>query len=90
MDSTLVQVNPELIELLAGKDQPLARALEEHVVLDLYRQGEISTSKGARLLGMDYLTFVRWSGEHGVSYIGYSPEEIKDEVRRFDDLLSGE
>lgn len=90
MSTAPVQLDTELLDLISCEDVPLDRTIMEHVILDLYRQGEISTGKGARLLGMDYLEFVRWAGERGIPYFRYSPEELEEEVRSFEALRTSE
>jgi len=86
MSTTPVQLDTELLNLIACEDASLDRTISEHVILDLYRQGMISTGKGARLLGMDYLSFVRWAGERGVPHFRYPSEELDEEVRLFEPL----
>ncbi|MFM9105746.1 MAG: UPF0175 family protein [Chloroflexota bacterium] len=90
MSITNVPLDSEIVELLEADGDSLEQRLREITVLDLYRRAVISTGKGARLLGMDYLAFARFAGENGIPHFRYSPEELDEEVRKFGAILSGE
>lgn len=81
MSKVAVLIHEELASFLGSTSSEVERRVAEALVLELFRQHDISTGKGARLLGMDYLAFVRWAGERGVPFIDMTPEEWQQELR---------
>lgn len=79
MDAT-VNLGEELAQLLSTMEGPLDQSARELIVLELYRRAAISAGYGAGLLGMEKLAFIRWSGEMGIPYLRYSPDELDREL----------
>jgi hypothetical protein len=73
---------PEAVAVFLGEspEQIQQRALEI-IVLELYRQHEISSGRAAELLGMELLPFIRWSGALGIPFIDMTPDEWQQELR---------
>jgi predicted HTH domain antitoxin len=76
-----VYLDDELVAAMQPIDDSIDRRIKELVVLDLLRQHAISMGKGAELLGMPLLDFIRLSGKHGIPYIDMSEEEWESEMR---------
>jgi len=77
-------------DLLGALDVPrvqLESRLRELIALELFREGRISSGKGAELLGVSKLEFVRLLAQHGISYFTESSEELTAEVATLDQLL---
>ncbi|HID56713.1 TPA: UPF0175 family protein [Candidatus Poribacteria bacterium] len=77
-------------DLLGALDVPreqLEARLRELIVLQLFREGRISSGKGAELLGLSKLDFIRLLARHGLSYFTESPEELTAEVEMLERLL---
>jgi predicted HTH domain antitoxin len=55
--------------------------VKELIALELFREGRISSGKGAELLGIDKAGFVQVLGRHGVPYFTESASDLADEVR---------
>lgn len=55
------------------------RALEQ-AVLEMYKEREISTSTGARLMGMPLYDFILFLGNHGLSIFPSSEAEVAAEM----------
>lgn len=53
----------------------------ELAVVELYKEGSISTGTGAELLQMPLYDFVRFVGQHQVSIFNTAPEELDHDVR---------
>lgn len=68
------------------RDQLEAR-LQELIALELFREGRISSGKGAELLGLSKLGFIQLLAQHGISYFTESPEELVAEVKMLEQLL---
>jgi hypothetical protein len=60
-------------------DETTDRADRERIVLDLYRDRQISSGKGAALLGMPRVDFIQWTSRLGIPYFRMSEEELKRE-----------
>jgi predicted HTH domain antitoxin len=59
----------------------LEARLRELIVLQLFREGRISSGKGAELLGISKLEFIQLLARHGIPYFTEAPEELISEVR---------
>jgi len=79
-------------DLLGALDVPQAGLevrLRELIALELFREGRISSGKGAELLGISKLEFIHLMAQHGLSYFTESPEELAAEVATLEQLLGG-
>jgi len=52
----------------------------------LYESGRLSLGQAADVAGLTKRAFAESLGEYGVSYINYSVEDLKDELRKNDTL----
>jgi predicted HTH domain antitoxin len=78
-------------DLLGALDVPEARLetrLRELIAVELFREGRISSGKGAELLGVSKGDFIHLLARRGVSYFTESPEELVAEVMALEQLLS--
>jgi hypothetical protein len=57
------------------------RLIHEQTVLRLYKDREISTETGAKMLGMSLWEFIPWLGEHQTSFFDYTEEEVAEEMK---------
>ena len=80
MNTVTVTLDDELADLLGALDQPIERSVRELILLELYRRGEVSSGKAARLLGMSRLDFIRYSGSLGIPFFNITPEELTKEI----------
>ena len=71
----------EVLDTLATTYQNSAEAIKEAAVLELYREGRISSGKAAEILGMERFEFIRYAGMKGIPYVRIAPEELEEEVR---------
>jgi predicted HTH domain antitoxin len=79
-------------DLLGALDIPrsqLETRLRELIALELFREGRISSGKGAELLGVSKLEFVRLLAQNQVAYFTEAPEELKAEIAEAQGLLDG-
>ena len=81
MNQVPVMVSEEVIALLGVSGEELERSVLEELVLGLYRRHDISARRAARLLDMEFMAFLRWSGERGVPYLDLTEEELQQEIR---------
>jgi predicted HTH domain antitoxin len=81
-DVTLQLTLPKQVLLslgLSGDDA--IRAVKKFLVLQLVRDGRISTGKGAELLNLAKYEFVELMATEGLPYFNYTPEEIAEELK---------
>ena len=78
---TTVDLDDELLAVLAQNGEPLDRVARELMVVELYRRDAISGGKAAELLGMSRRDFVRFSGRLGIPYGNMSVEDWEDDLR---------
>ncbi len=77
-------------DLLGALEVPQAQMearLRELIALELFREGRISSGKGAELLGVSKVAFIQLLSQHGIDYFTESPEELKAEVAMLEQLL---
>ena len=77
-------------DLLGALEVPQTQVetrLRELIALELFREGRISSGKGAELLGVPKLAFIQLLSQHGIDYFTASPEELEAEVVVLDQLL---
>ena len=70
-------------DLLGTLDIPeaqLPNQILELLALELFRQGRISTGKGAELLGISKLDFIQILARHQIDYFTMTPAELDAEV----------
>lgn len=82
MGSVIIELDDALAEVLALLDQPLAQAVRELAVLELYRRQMISSGKAAELLSMSKREFMQYSSRLGIPYFRLSNAELDAEMTR--------
>jgi predicted HTH domain antitoxin len=70
----------DLLGTLDIPEQHLESRVLELIALELFRQGRISTGKGAELLGMAKLDFIQLLARHQIDYFSIEPSELEAEV----------
>jgi len=77
----------DLLGALEVPQTEMEAQLRKLIALELFREGRISSGKGAELLGVSKLAFIQLLSQHGIDYFTQSPEELKAEVAVLDQLL---
>lgn len=70
----------EVLDMLSTTYEDDANVIKEAAVLELYREGKISSGKAAEILGMNRFEFIRYAGKKGIPYIRITPDELEEEV----------
>lgn len=78
----------DLLSALGVPETEMEARLCELIALELFREGRISSGKGAELLGISKLAFVQLLSRHGIDYFSETPEELEVEVAVLDQLLA--
>ena len=90
MDNVTLEITlPKQVLLSLGLSRDDAtRALKKFLVLQLARDGRISTGKAAELLGLSKYEFVQLMAAEGIAYFNYSSDEISEEFKNVNEWLS--
>jgi predicted HTH domain antitoxin len=75
-----IPLDSELVGLLQTFDRPLKDTARELIVLELYRQGKISSGKAAELAGMPRIAFIQHTSDLGIPFFDMTEEEWRAEV----------
>lgn len=70
-------------DILGALDVPQVRLddrLRELISLELFREGRISSGKGAELLGVSKLDFIHLLARHEIAYFSETPDELAGDV----------
>lgn len=81
MSEIRIEIDEDVLGLLGESTEQIERHALEMIVLELYRRHTLSAGRAAMLLGMDKLSFIRWSGSLGIPYFDLSAEELRDELK---------
>jgi hypothetical protein len=81
MSQIQIKLDEDVAEFLGDSPEQIERHALEMIVLELYRRHEISGGRAAELLGLDLLSFIRWSGALGIPYFDMTPEQWEHELR---------
>lgn len=76
----------EVLAMIATTYQDDSAVIKEAAVLELYREGKISSGKAAEILGMERFEFIRYAGMKGIPYIRMAPEELEEEIKLLEKL----
>jgi len=77
-------------DLLGALDVPHTEVevrLRELTALELFREGRISSGKGAELLGISKLAFIQLLSQHQIETFTESPDELESDLATLDRLL---
>ena len=80
MGTPSIKLDQDLVALLEDLNRPAKQAARELIVLELYRQGEISSGKAAEVLGLGREQFIRQASEQGIPYFQLDGEELQREL----------
>jgi predicted HTH domain antitoxin len=77
-----IPLDPELTSLLQMFDTPVPDTARELIVLELYRQGKISSGKAAELLSIERAAFIRHASQLGIPFFDMTDEEWQAEIEQ--------
>jgi predicted HTH domain antitoxin len=86
MGAVQVELDQDLVDLLEELHRPVKQAARELIVLELYRQGELSSGKAAQLLGLGREEFIRYASDRRIPYFQLDAEELQRELDAFKKL----
>ena len=80
MSAVQIELDHELVAVLEELHRPVQEAAREMIVLELYRQGELSSGKAAQLLGVEREDFIRHASARGIPYFQLRGEDLRREL----------
>ena len=80
MASTSIEIDEDLVAVLEELHRPVKQAARELIVLELYRQGELSSGRAAALLKVGREDFIRRASAQGIPYLQLREEELSSEI----------
>jgi predicted HTH domain antitoxin len=75
-----VELDRDLVDLLEELQRPAKKEARELIVLELYRQGEVSSGRAAQLLGKEREEFIRYASQQGIPYFQLEGDELQREL----------
>ena len=86
MPPVTVTLDTDLVALLQKRNQPIRKTAREMIVLELYRQGSISSGKAAQFLNMSRWEFIQHASQLGIAFFDLNTEEWHRERLRADEV----
>ena len=80
MGGVQVELDQDLVALLEELRRPVKQAARELIVLELYRQGELSSGKAAHFLGLEHDDFLRNASAQGIPHFQLQGDELNQEL----------
>ena len=75
-----IELDQDVVALLEGLRRPAKAAARELIVLELYREGTLSSGRGAELLGVSRADFIRHASARGIPYFQLRGDELQHEI----------
>lgn len=86
MATVHIELDEDLVALLNELHRPVKQAARELIVLELYRQGELSSGKAAHFLAMSRDDFIRRASAEGIPYFQFRGDELDHEIKTSNNL----
>ena len=86
MEAAPIEIDRDLVDLLEELHRPAKQAARELIVLELYRQGEVSSGRAAQLLGKEREEFIKYASAKGIPYFELDSGELQRELDTFKTL----
>ena len=80
MGSARLELDADIVALLEARDRPVHEAARELIVLELYREGQLSGGRAAEILHLSREDFIRVASERGIPYFQLDGDELAREV----------
>lgn len=78
--SLTVELPRAFAPLVGVSEEALPAEIEKLLALELVRQGALTYTRAAELVGMSQAEFISFLSAHQVSIFRFAPDELRDEV----------
>ena len=82
MGTTEVELDQDLVALLEQLRRPVKEAARELIVLELYREGLLSSGRAAEVLGLSREDFIKCASARGIPYFQLRDDELRQEIKQ--------
>lgn len=79
-ESFHVELDARLVPLVANRKQDVPTRLRELAVVELFREGRLSSGKAAEILGMERVEFFALLHALHVPFLDQDPDELRRDV----------
>lgn len=79
-EKLVIELPKELLAVFSKRFTNLSDRIKELSVLELYREGELSSGKAAELLNMERFEFIRYTSRLGVPFLDLTKEELEKDL----------
>ena len=86
MSTISLALDDDLVELLRVLPQPMETTASESIILELYRQGQLSGGKAAELIGLSRWDFIQKAADAGIPYFNMGEQDWQAEVEASESL----
>lgn len=81
-----MELPSDFLSILNVSKSEIENRLRELFVVELFREGRISSGKGAELLGISLWSFLQLLSKHQIDYFSQTPDELEAEVATLEAL----
>ena len=81
-----IELDDNVVALLERLHRPVEEAARELIILELYREGALSSGRSAEILGLSREDFIRHASARGIPYFQLRGEELRHEVEESQSL----
>lgn len=89
MLTVALELPRDLLSALEAPQVQIEARLRKLIALELFREGRISSGKGAELLDISKLVFIQLLAQHQVIYFTETPDELTAEIAALEQSRSG-
>ena len=75
-----LELDADIVALLEARDRPVHEAARELIVLELYREAQLSGGRAAEILHLSREDLIRLASERGIPYFQLDGDELGREV----------
>ena len=80
MKAVIIEFPEEVVELYEEKE--LENSVRKWSVLELVRNGKLSSGKASEILGMTRWDFMELMSDYDIPMVNFSPEELESQAKK--------
>ena len=83
-----INLPQEVLNIISCKSEDINDKLKELLILELYREHQISAGKSAEILNISKSSFIHFSSTRGIAHIDQSPEEVNKDYQNLKEIVN--